>query len=59
MSLLKQDITRKERVDENDATKLDAGDNESGEYKMEAIYNSAVHVKESVGHLSGLYYLIS
>ena len=37
MSLLKQDTTRKGRVDKNDATELDIGDNEGEEYKMEAI----------------------
>ena len=41
MSLLEQDTTKKGRVD-NDVTELDAGDNESGEYKVEAIRNSAV-----------------
>ena len=36
MSLLEQDITKKGQVDEN-ATKLDAGDNESGKYEVKAI----------------------
>ena len=41
------------------AEKLDAGDN-SGEYKMEAIRDSAVYAKESEsGHLQGFYYLVS
>ena len=55
--LLEQDITRKGQVDEN-ATKLDAGDDKGGEYKVKAICNSTVYVRESVGHLSGLYYLV-
>ena len=45
-------------MDEN-ATELNAGNN-SGEYKVEAIWNSAVYVKElKSGHLPGLYYLVS
>ena len=57
--LLKQDTTRKRRVDENNATKLDAGDNEGSEYKVEAICDSAVYARESAGHLPRLYYLVS
>ena len=63
MSLLEQDTTREGRVDEN-ATKLaelNAGDDEdSGEYKVEAIWDSAIYAKESEsGHLPGLYHLVS
>ena len=59
MTLLEQDTTRKGRVDEN-ATELDAGDNDSGEYEVEAIRDSAVYARESEsGHLLGLYYLVS
>ena len=43
MSVLKQDTTRKGWVDENDATKLDASDNKSKNYKVKAICNSAVY----------------
>ena len=58
MSLLEQDTTRKGRVDEN-ATELDAGNNDSGEYKVEAIWDSAVYARKSEsGHLPGLYYLV-
>ena len=48
MSLLEQDTTRKGRVDENatELTELDASDNEGGEYKVEAIYDSAVYARE-------------
>ena len=46
MSLLKLDTTRKRRVD-NNATKLDAGDDDGGEYKVEAIFDSAVYAKKS------------
>ena len=59
MLLLEQNTTRKRRVDENNATKLDAGSNEGGKYKVKAIYNSAVYIKKSSGHLPGLYYLVS
>ena len=60
MSLLEQDTTRKGRVDENNAAELDAGDNEGNEYKIEAICNSAVYVRESeTGYLSEFYYLVS
>ena len=46
-------------MDEN-ATELDAGDNDSGEYEVEAIRDSAVYARESEsGHLPGLYYLVS
>ena len=58
MSLLEQDTTRKGRVDK-DATELDANNDESGEYKVEAIRDSAVYARESAGHLPGLYHLVS
>ena len=60
MSLLEQDITKKGRVDKNaiKLAKLNAGDNEGNEYKMEVIYDSAVYARESVGHLPGLYYRV-
>ena len=46
-------------MDKN-ATELDAGDNDSGEYEVEAIWDSAVYARESEsGHLPGLYYLVS
>ena len=60
MSLLELDTIRKGRLDENNAAELDAGDNDSGEYKVEAIWDSAVYAKESEsGHLLVLYYLVS
>ena len=44
-------------MDEN-ATELDAGE-DSGEYEVEAIRDSAVYARESEsGHLPGLYYLV-
>ena len=58
MSPLEQDTTRKGRVDKNNATELDAGNNDSKEYKLEAIWDNAVYVKESTCHLPRLYYLV-
>ena len=60
VSLLEQNTTKKERVDENNATKLNAGRNKGGEYKVEAIYDSAVYARElESGYLPRLYYLVS
>ena len=56
MLLLEQDTTRKERVEK--VPELDAGDN-SEEYKVEAIWDSAVYMRELEGHLPGLYYLVA
>ena len=59
MSLLKQDTTRKGQVDEN-GMELDAGENDSGEYKVEAICDSAVYTRKlESDHLLELYYLVS
>ena len=41
-SLLEQDTTKKGRVDEK-AMELDAGNNEGGEYEVEAIWDSVVY----------------
>ena len=59
MSLLEQDTTKKGRVDkEVRQIELDAGDNDSREYKMEAIWDNAVYAGESeLGHLPSFYYL--
>ena len=57
VSLLEQDTTRKERVEK--VPELDAGD-DSEEYEVEAIWDSAVYTMESEsGHLPGLYYLVA
>ena len=57
VSLLEQDTTRKERVDEQ-VTELEAGDSE--EYEVEAIWDSAVYAsKLESGQLPGLYYLVA
>ena len=59
MSLLEQNTTRKGQVDKN-ATELDAGNDDNGEYEMEAIQDSAVYARESESdHLPDLYYLVS
>ena len=55
--LLEQDIIRKKRVDDENVEELDVGDKK--EYEMEAIWDSAVYIKESeLGHLLGFYYLV-
>ena len=57
VSLLEQDTTKKERVDEQ-VTELKAGN--SKEYEVEAIRDSAVYASESEsGQLPGLYYLVA
>ena len=56
MSLLKQIIIRKEKVDK--IRKLETGDN-GKEYKIEAIWNNAIYTKELESYLPGLYYLIA
>ena len=59
MSLLEQDITRKERVD-NRVTKLKFEAGNSEEYKVEIIWNSAVYASElESDQLPGLYYLVA
>ena len=61
VSLLEQDTTRKGRVDEEvRQMEFDAGDDESGEYEVETIRDSAVYARESESsHLPGPYYLVS
>ena len=61
MSLLEQDTTRKGRIDEKARQmEFDVSDDESGEYKIEITWDSAVYARESKsGHLPGLYYLVS
>lgn len=58
MSPLKQHITQKGQVDK-DTTKLNAGNNKRRKYKIKVIQENVVYVKESKGHLPGLYYLMS
>ena len=59
MSLLEQDTTKKEQVDEK-VTKLDFEAGNSKKYKLKAFWDSAVFAMElESGHLSGFYYLIA
>ena len=44
MSLLEQNTTNKRWVDEN-ITELDIGKNDSGKYKVEVIWDSAVYAR--------------
>lgn len=57
MSLLEQNKTKKGQIDEI-VTELAIDNNDSKKYKVKAIWNSAVYVKKSEGHLLGLYYLV-
>ena len=58
MSFLEKDITRKKRIDEN-ATRLDASNNDSGIYKVEAIWDNTVYTRKSeLSHLPGFHYLV-
>ena len=60
MSLLEQDTTKKGQVDEKvKQIEFDTSKNNSGKYKVEVIWDSAVYVRESEpGHLPGFYYLV-
>ena len=58
MLLLVQDITKKERVDKR-VTKLDFEAGNSKEYKVEAIWDSAIDAKELEDHPPGFYYLVA
>ena len=60
MSLLEQNNTKKGRVDkEVRQMKFDAGNNDSREYKVEAIWDSTVYARESeLGYLLNFYYLV-
>ena len=54
--MLEQDTKRKGGMDNE--TELDAG-NDSGEYELKAIQDSAVYARESEsGHLPGFYHLV-
>lgn len=56
MLLLEKGTNKKGRVDEN-VTELNNG-NKGKKFKIETICDSAVHAKESAGHLPKLYYLV-
>ena len=59
MLLLEQDITKKGRVSEK-LPDLNAGNENSEEYKVEAIWDNAVYANKSEsGHLPGFYYPVA
>ena len=59
ISLLGQDTTKKEWVDER-VTELEFEAANSKEYKVEAIWDSAVYASElELGQLPDLYYLVA
>ena len=58
MSLLQQDIIRKEQVDKNVMElEFDVSNNEK--YKVKTIWKGAVYTKESKDYLPSFYYLIA
>ena len=59
VSLLEQDIIKKGWVSEK-VPELDAGNKDSEEYEVEAVWDSAVYAnKLELGHLTGVYYLVA
>lgn len=60
MSLLKQNIIRKEQVNKSLELELELDLNikEDIVYKIEVINDSAIYTTEAEGQLPGLYYLI-
>ena len=57
MLLLKQDTIKKSWVDENNIIELNVSKNRR-KYKIEAICNNTVYIKELASNLPGLYYLV-
>lgn len=56
MSLLKQDTTRKRQVDKaTSQLKFESNDSNGEEYKVEAICNGMVYIRELEDHLPDLY----
>ena len=59
MLLLEKNITKKGWMNEN-TIKLDSSNNDNGEYKLEAIWDIAIYVKElESSYLPCFYYLVS
>ena len=57
VSLLEQDTIRNKRIKK--ISELNADNNDSNKYKIEAIWNSTIYANElESGHLPGLYYLV-
>lgn len=58
--LLEQNTTKKEQLDKTMLpVEFDNSKNKSREYKVKAIRDSRVYIRDSENHLLGLYYLIS
>ena len=55
--LLEQDITKRGQVDKT-TSQIELDEANSEEYKIKAIYDSAVYARELESHLLGLYYLV-
>ena len=58
MSLLEQDIIKKERVDKK-VTKLEFKVDDSKKYQVETIWDNIVYANKAKSHLLGLYYLLA
>ena len=58
VSLLQQDITKKERINKN-MTELEFDAGNSKKYKVKAIRDSVIYAKKLEGHLPSLYYLVA
>ena len=58
MSVLEQNTIRKKYVNRNNPTKLDVNDNHNRNYKLKAIFNNAVYIRESTSYLAKLYNLV-
>ena len=57
MSLLEQNTIKKKQIKENNTRKLNASDNDNRHYKIKAIQDSMVYIRElKSGYLSRLYY---
>ena len=54
--LLKQNTTQKKQVKK--VIKLSVSNKDSKKYKIEAIWDNAVYVRKSKGHLLGFYYIV-
>ena len=60
MSLLKQDTTKKKQINELFLElKLEFDIDNNKKYKIKAIRDKIVYIKEAKGYLLGLYYLVS
>lgn len=58
ISLLEQDITKREQMDKTRSWMEFENNSGSEEYKFEAIYDNAIYINKLESYLSGFYYLI-